>query len=372
VKKICITGQNGFIGKHLYNTLKLFPKKYLIIEFEDNFFEDDELLKNCVKSSDVIIHLAALNRHLDPNKIFETNISLVDKLIKALTDTNSIPQIIMSSSIQESHNNIYGKSKKIGREKFIKWSNKFNANFVGMIIPNVFGPFGIPNYNSFVATFCHQIVNNEKAIINNDKKVDLIYIGELIEEIMELIDSNKKNISFNVKESKSIKVSTLLKKLKYYNETYIIKEELPGLNSNFDLSLFNTFRSYINHKSFFPRKSIVHSDFRGNFSELIRLGSGGQVSFSTTKKGVTRGNHFHTRKIERFSVIKGKALIKIRKIGTTDVLEFIINGNNPGYVDMPVWYTHNITNIGEDDLYTIFWINEFYNQSDSDTFVENV
>jgi UDP-2-acetamido-2,6-beta-L-arabino-hexul-4-ose reductase len=372
VKKICITGQNGFIGKHLYNTLRLFPKKYLVQNFEDKFFENFEQLKKCVKSCDVIIHLAALNRDPDKNKIFKTNILLVEKLIKALIETDSIPQIIMSSSTQESENNQYGKSKKIGREKFIQWSNKYNANFVGMLIPNVFGPFGLPNYNSFIATFCHKLVNNEKTKINEDKNVGLIYIDELIREIMKLIDNNENHELLNIKARNSLKVSVLLKKLIYYKNTYLINNEIPKLSTNFDLSLFNTFRSYINYKSFFPKQSIVHSDIRGNFSELIRLGCGGQVSFSTTKKGVVRGNHFHTRKIERFSVIKGIALIKMRKIGTSDILEFIIDGDNPAYVDMPIWYTHNIKNIGKEDLYTVFWINEPYNENDSDTFVENV
>ena len=122
----------------------------------------------------------------------------------------------------------------------------------------------------------------------------------------------------------------------------------------------------------FPVKFVEHTDLRGSFFEVIRLGIGGQVSFSTTVPGITRGNHYHTRKIERFAVIKGKALIQLRRIGTDEVLDFYLNGEEPSYVDMPIWYTHNIKNIGEEVLYTNFWINEFYDNKDPDTYFENV
>ena len=125
-------------------------------------------------------------------------------------------------------------------------------------------------------------------------------------------------------------------------------------------------------KNYFPVKFTKHNDTRGSFVEIIRLGVGGQLSFSTTVPGITRGNHFHTRKIERFAVIKGKALIQLRRIGTNEVHNFYLNGDEPGYVDMPIWYTHNIKNIGENTLYTNFWINEPYNLEDADTFFEEV
>ena len=125
-------------------------------------------------------------------------------------------------------------------------------------------------------------------------------------------------------------------------------------------------------RDYFPIKFTTHSDNRGSFAEIIRLNNGGQVSFSTTEKGVTRGNHYHTRKIERFAVIKGRALIEMRRVGEKEVLSFYLDGDEPAYVDMPIWYTHNITNIGEEVLYTNFWINEFYDPKDSDTFFENV
>jgi len=138
------------------------------------------------------------------------------------------------------------------------------------------------------------------------------------------------------------------------------------------IALLNTFLCYIDHKDFFPFQLTRHADNRGSFVELIKLNSGGQVSFSTTKPGITRGNHFHTRKAERFAVIKGKARINLRKIGTDEVLSFDLDGVKPSFVDMPIWYTHNITNIGDEELITIFWISEHYNPEDGDTFFEKV
>jgi UDP-2-acetamido-2,6-beta-L-arabino-hexul-4-ose reductase len=160
--------------------------------------------------------------------------------------------------------------------------------------------------------------------------------------------------------------------LENFKSLYYLKSEIPKLESHFEINLFNTFRSFIDHKSFFPVKFTKHIDTRGAFVEIIRLGLGGQVSFSTTVPGITRGNHYHTRKIERFAVIKGKALIQLRKVDSDEIIDILLDGNEPSYVDMPIWYTHNIKNIGEEDLYTIFWINEFYNPEDADTYFVEV
>jgi UDP-2-acetamido-2,6-beta-L-arabino-hexul-4-ose reductase len=167
-------------------------------------------------------------------------------------------------------------------------------------------------------------------------------------------------------------VSDIRSKLLEFKEVYQDKGVIPVLNSTFEYQLFNTYRCYMDIGTYFPRKYTQHTDPRGAFVEIIRLGIGGQVSFSTTVPGITRGNHFHTRKIERFSVIKGKALIQLRRIGTDEVLDFYLDGNEPAYVDMPIWYTHNIKNIGDELLYTNFWINEFYDPEDGDTYFENV
>lgn len=370
--KIGITGQGGFIGYHLVSTLGLYKDDFEIINFDKLYFANEQLLDKFVSNCDVIIHLAAVNRHEDDSFLHDTNIRLVELLINALVRTNSTPQIIISSSTQEILSNQYGISKKLCRELFITWSKSTNSNFVGMLIPNVFGPFCKPHYNSFIATFSDQLIKGDEPLIDVDKEVSLIYINDLVNVFIDLIKNKTTEPLFIVSPTIIIKVSDVLKKLVKYKEVYFKNGEIPALNDDFDLKLFNTFRSYIPINSYFPKPLIINSDNRGDFVEIIRIGIGGQVSFSTTKPSVTRGNHFHTRKIERFAVIKGAALIQMRRLGFDEIIELYLDESKSAYVDIPIWYTHNIKNIGTEELYTIFWINEKYNASDPDTFFENV
>ncbi len=371
--RIGITGQAGFVGTHLYNTLGLYPEKFERIPFEDGFFTDENKLKKFVQSCDVVVHLAAMNRHNDPEVLYQTNINLVKQLIDACENIHSTPHILFSSSTQEERDNLYGKSKKEGRKLLEQWANKNGAAFTGLIIPNVYGPFGSPYYNSFIATFCHQLTHNEQPKIEVDGEVELIYVNELVGIIIELITHHPSPITHHkIKPTTAIKVSEVLKLLESYKSGYFEQGIIPDLDNSFEKNLFNTFLCYIDHASFFPFKLKLNTDQRGSFVEIIKLNSGGQVSFSTTVPGVTRGNHFHTRKAERFAVIKGKARIELRIIGTNKVLSFELDGNRPSFVDMPIWFTHNITNIGEEELYTIFWINEHFDTNDTDTFFEPV
>lgn len=371
--KIGITGQNGFIGRYFLNTIKLFPEKYAVIPFENNFFDNSILLDSFVAQCDVIVHLAAKNRHNDPEVIYNTNLELVTKLISSLERMRHSPHVLFSSSTQEERENVYGKSKKEGRQLLQQWAEKYNAKFSGIVIPNVFGPFGNPFYNSVIATFSYQLTHKVQPNIEIDGLVKLIYVGDLVNKIINIIE-NKKNCieTIFIDHSNEVKVSEIFNKLNIYKEKYFDNGIIPELKDSFELNLFNTYRSFIDYKDYFPRKYTLHADNRGVFVELIKMEIGGQASFSTTNPGITRGNHFHTRKIERFSVIKGKAAIELRKIDTSEVIKFELDGKNPAYVDMPIWYTHNITNIGSEELITVFWINELYNPSDPDTYFVEV
>jgi UDP-2-acetamido-2,6-beta-L-arabino-hexul-4-ose reductase len=370
--KIGITGQAGFVGTHLFNTLGLYPEEFEKVSFHKEYFSDTTLLYEFVAKCDVIVHLAAMNRHNDPQVIYDTNIELTKKLVNALESTQSKAHVVFSSSTQEEKDNEYGKSKKACRELLYNWSQRSGGKFTGLIIPNVFGPFGYPNYNSVIATFCHQLAHNEMPKIVIDGELKLIYIGELVQAILSEIRSAKIQAEVNLQFTATAKVSEILSLLEKYKLEYQEKGLFPIIHSTFELNLFNTFRSYMDIANHFPVSCLVNSDDRGSFVEIIRLEVGGQVSFSTTVPGITRGNHFHTRKIERFVVIKGKALIQLRRIGTDEVLNYHLDGDSPSYVDMPIWYTHNIKNIGDEMLYTNFWINEFYDSNDPDTYFENV
>ena len=225
----------------------------------------------------------------------------------------------------------------------------------------------------------------------------MIYVGDLVNIIFSLFpaDYAEKNADYadivNTEDTESTegtegwlppkvlevpyrakyKVSELLDKLQGYYETYVVNGIFPALDDWFEVCLFNTFRSYL-PKEHFPVKYLKHSDQRGIYVETMKFNSRGQVSFSTTLPGITRGNHFHTRKVERFAVIKGKASIKLRKYSMDEIIEYILDGEEPAYVDMPIWFTHNITNIGDKELLTMFWINEVYDPNDPDTYYEPV
>jgi UDP-2-acetamido-2,6-beta-L-arabino-hexul-4-ose reductase len=319
-----------------------------------------------------------MNRHEDQQVIYNTNIELVEKLISACVAQNHFPHILFSSSTQETKDNLYGKSKKAGKLKLMEWAENGMGKITSLTIPNVFGPFGKPNYNSVVATFCHKVARGERPEIIHDGEVGLIYINELVQLFIDSIysDENKSKIGNNCFELKIAptskqKVSRLLSLLTGYQTDYMENGIFPNLEDPFEKALFNTFRCYVpeNH---YPVKYTKHTDPRGCFVEIAKTRTSGQFSFSTTVPGITRGNHFHTRKAERFAVISGKALIQLRKIGTDEVIDYYLDGNEPAYVDMPIWYTHNIKNIGEDELITLFWINEPYDPEDADTYFENV
>lgn len=369
--KIGITGQAGFVGTHLFNLLNL-KDDVQTVPFDDEFWNDKNILDEFVSSCDVIVHLAAMNRHEDLQFLYDTNVRLVSDLVDSLERVSSKARVLFSSSIQESRGNLYGDSKKEGRRLLKEWAKRSEGSFGGMLIPNVFGPFGRPNYNSVVATFCYKLTHGEEPKVLQDGTLNLIYVGELVEEIYRLSLEDNVSDEMEVKATSTLKVTEILRFLEGCKSEYLEKGVIPSLNSSVEVQLFNTFRCAMDIADHYPVMLTKHTDPRGSFVETIRLGVGGQVSFSTTVPGITRGNHFHTRKIERFCVIKGKALIQLRRIGTDEVLDFFLDGENPSYVDMPIWYTHNIKNIGVEELYTMFWINEFYDESDPDTYFEEV
>lgn len=369
--RIIITGQEGFIGYHLYNSLKYRYPKLKLIDFRKTFFEDENLIDKAFSKSDIIIHLAGVNRSEDQDYLYSENIKLGQKIINSFKRIDFKGKLIFASSTQEEHKNHYGKAKKITREFFYNESISCGFDFIGLIIPNVYGPFCRPNYNSFISTFSQNLINGNKNSIIEDKQIPLIYIGNLINDIVDSFNSrsNPKKI---INEDNNIKVSEVNKILEYFNDNYFFNGIVPNLNSEFKKNLFLTYISYIPIGSFFPKKLEIFSDNRGLFGEVIRSEVSGQTSFSVTHPDQLRGNHFHIKKIERFAVISGEATIEIRKIGTKLKKTFILNGEEPSYIDMIPWHTHNIENTGSTPLITLFWINEFFNENEPDTYSEKV
>lgn len=370
--KIGITGNNGFIGYHLSNSITYLKGDWSVISFSKNIFQSTKALCSWISECDVIVHLAGVNRADTDQEVYEANIKLNEALKEAIEFSNFAGHLIFASSAQENSETLYGKAKKESRIFLKDAVAKQGGKFTGLIIPNVFGPFCKPNYNSFIATFCSKILNKEDPTIINDAEVPLVYVGQLVDQVIDIISKGTQNERLEISKDIDINVSKVLSLLETFNSSYIENNTIPSFNSQFELQLFNTFRSYLNLDNRYPVLLEKHTDSRGFFSEIIRTDLGGQFSFSTTLQGITRGNHFHTRKIERFIVIQGNAKISLRKIGTSETHEFELIGEDASYVDMPIWHTHNITNIGTEPLITAFWINEPYDPSDPDTFMEIV
>ncbi len=375
--RVGITGRNGFIGQHLYNSLGIYKEKYALTIFKRTYFEDADAMDMFVSNCDVIVHLAAINKHNDTDANAR-NVQMVKSIIESLKRTNNSCKIIFASSIHEGSETAFGLSKQQCRTLFEQWASSYNGCCTTLLIPNVFGPFGKPYYNSVVATFCYQLKNGEEPLIKNDSILKLIYVNELINffishiEMLDTKDELEKITIVSISHTHEISVSDLLKCLQNFKVIYTDNWQIPDFKNNFELNLFNTYRSYLKPENVYPVPFKKHSDDRGDFVEIIKFETGGQASYSITYPGVTRGNHFHLRKIERFAVIKGTALISLRKIGEEKVYQFELDGKNPSFVDMPVWYSHNIKNIGDDELLTIFWISEIYNPDSPDTYFEEV
>ena len=365
--KVLVTGSDGFVGKNLL--VKLAENSIDFVCFSRRHAVDD--LVSLLTDIDFVFHLAGVNRPQDPDDFDKQNRELTARLCEAIQKTGRTIPVAFTSSIQAAYDNAYGISKKFAEEALIQLNKAIQSPIYLYRLPNVFGKWAKPNYNSVIATFCHQLVNNEIPIIQTDTTLNLIYINDLVKIIIDLF-KNESNETINIAYTDTFKVSEILNILNNFKTKYFLQGQIPKLKSNFEINLFNTFRSYFNLKDHFPIKYKNNIDNRGNFVEITRVEIGGQVSFSSTKSGIIRGNHLHTKKIERFSVIKGQALIKLRKKGTDEVFHYHLNGDTPAYVDMPIWYVHNIENIGIEELYTIFWTNELYDANDPDTYSEIV
>jgi len=358
------------MGSHLRDRLSR-EQDIEVPPFEDAYFTQPEKLREVLAGSAAVVHLAAMNRG-DENEIYKTNIELVNKLITSLDGLNARPHVMFSSSTQAYLDNPYGRSKKEGARILEEWSKMSNGPVTVMAIPNVFGDRGKPFYNSVVATFCHLLTHGGKPEVQVDKEVGLIYINELSEIFLEKIKNPPKGFeNVAVKPTATTKVTDILALLNHFKECYYGKRIVPTLANNFEKNLYNTYLSYAESADY-EQPLTLRTDERGSLFEVVKEEKGSQIFFSTTKPGIVRGNHYHTRKMEKFCVVKGDAIIRIRRIGTDTVIEYKVSGEKPVVVEMPIFYTHNIENVGSDELCTLFWTNELYDPSDGDTFFEKV
>lgn len=366
VIRVGVTGAYGLLGFHLSVFLKTLPDVQLHRGGREIFLSPDAL-KDFVSGCDVIVHLAGMNRG-DEQEVAATNVQLTRDLIEACRISDIQPHILFSSSTHIYKDTLYGRSKKECAELLQSWADETGGRFTNLVLPNVFGEGGKPFYNSVLSTFCHQIANGETPVVHQDAQLEQIHAQEVSRIIWKHI---QEGITDEVRvQGRPITVTELLAKLKQFQELYS-HNIFPNVDDAFDRDLFNTFRSYL-YPQHYPVALTLHTDNRGSLFEAVKAHNGGQSFLSTTKPGITRGNHFHTRKIERFLVVNGEAEICLRKIFTDEVQVFKVSGEQPSYVDIPTMHTHNITNTGNQELVTLFWTHEFFDPQNSDTYMELV
>lgn len=397
--KILITGAKGFVGKNLTEALKTLrdgkdrTRPNLKI---DNIFEYDidstetELDEYC-KNADFVFNLAGVNRPKTQEEFMQGNFGFASKLLDTLKKHKNTCPVMLSSSIQATlvgrYDGEYGRSKKAGEDLFFDYAKATGAKVLVYRFPNLFGKWARPNYNSAVATFCNNIANDLPITVNDrNASLELLYVDDLVAEMLDALENKEHRAEFDgintviTEKGKFCAVPTthkttlgeivdLLYKFHEQPNTLVIPEIPKG---SFAKKLYSTYLSYLpKEKAAFPLKMNV--DERGSFTELIKTENCGQVSVNISKPGITKGQHWHNSKWEFFIVVKGHALIQERKIGTDEIIEFRVSGENIQAVHMLPGYTHNIINLSEtEELVTIMWANEQFDNYKPDTFAEKV
>ena len=368
-KTIGVTGPSGFVASHLIRTLRN-QTELQVLPCPRETWADERKLTEFVAKCDSIVHLAGCNRGSE-EEVFATNASLIEKLVMAAELVDTPLHIVFASSTQRERNQAYGRSKKHGEMQLSAWASSSTKRVAtSLVVPNVYGPGCRPFYNSVVATFCYQLARGEEPHIDQDNLVEFIWVNDLVQRIIDSL-ADPQNGCIRVVGTAKLRISELLAKLKHFGESHAQHDTVPNISAPLDANLYATYLSYVDLEQHCHRPQ-VHSDNRGKLFEIIRMAGGGQVFFSTTKPGVIRGNHFHTRKIEWFCVLEGEAVIRLRKVDDAEVHEFCVSGSSPQFISIPVLHTHQIENVGERDLLTIFWCNEIFVPEDTDTYFQKV
>jgi len=364
--KILVTGAKGFIGRNL--TAELKNRGYQDI-FEYDLDSDPALLDTYARDCCFVFHLAGVNRPQNPEEFMQGNFGFTSVLLDSLKRHNNKAPVLISSSIQSELDNPYGRSKKAGEELMLSYARETGTTIYVYRLPNVFGKWCRPNYNSVVATFCHNIAYDLPIQINDAETVlKLVYIDDVVNEFIRALDGKVEisNGFCRVEPVHTIKLGALAGLIKSFRAGREDRS-VPDLSDDLTKKLYSTYLSYLPGDSFiYPLKMNV--DQRGSFTEFIRTPDRGQVSVNVSKPGIIKGNHWHNTKCEKFLVVSGKGVIRLRRVDGGDILEYPVSGDKLEVVDIPVGYTHNITNTGDTDMVTIMWANEPFDKDKPDTY----
>lgn len=380
--KILVTGAKGFVGRNLVATLNTIkegknkttklPTDLEICEFDID--TDKALLDDFCNGCDFVVNLAGVNRPQNTEEFMEGNFGFASELLDTLKKYNNTCPILLSSSTQAVLDNPYGQSKKAGEDLFFRYAEETGAKVLVYRFPNLFGKWCRPNYNSAVATFCHNIANGLPIEIRDrNYEMTLLYIDDVVDELLRALKGDEtkdgKFCAVPVFHKATLgEIADLIYSFKASRENKQVPDMTEG---SFSKKLYSTYLSYLPTDKFsYPLK--MNIDDRGSFTEILRTANNGQFSVNISKPGITKGQHWHHTKNEKFLVVSGKGVIRFRKIDSDEVIEYFVSGEKLEVVDIPVGYTHNIENLGDTDMVTFMWCNECFNPEKPDTFFEVV
>ena len=372
MKRIVITGAKGLIGWHAHARLHAAncaakfreePTPFDIVALDQAAFNDDIALQSAVEGAQAVLHFAGANR-APAEELEAVNPAIALRLAKACKVGGIAPDIVYANSTHVSSDTPYGRSKRMAGEVL----SQIGGRYTNMVLPHIFGECARPRYNNVTATFIEAVIAGETPDINSAGRVSLLHAGAASQVALDAVINGTAGTV--LPEAHDIAVTDLFALLQQFHADYQ-SNTFPDLGDPFSLALFNSYRAAL-YPSGFPRPLKLNTDARGAFFEAIKGGGGGQTSLSTTKPGVTRGDHFHLKKVERFLVVQGEAVIRIRKVLNDEVWEYRVSGNTPAPVDMPTLHTHSIENVGDTELLTVFWTHDLFDPANPDTFADKV
>lgn len=359
---VLITGANGFLGKNVRSILEKLDHEILTFDRENSPNELDDLLLKC----DFVIHLAGVNRPDNPTDFYTGNTDLTEQICVLLEKHSNKAPFILSSSIQAERDNDYGKSKKKAEDIVLAHGEKMQSPVYIYRFRNLYGKWSRPNYNSVVATWCYNIARGRNVQIDNpDTEIELCYVDDVVDAIISALNGDVSAGYCEVDVTDKISLKELYATLISFRAS---RENLsyPDQSTQFKKKLYATYLSYLDKTGFsYPLHS--KSDERGSFTEIFRDQRTGQISINVTKPGITKGQHWHSTKIEKFMVVHGDGVIRFRDVFSDEIVEYKVSGENLTCVDIPVGYVHNIQNVGEDNLVTLMWASEAFDPDKPDT-----
>lgn len=374
MRKIVVTGAGGLLGWHAAARLHARNRAALFVGGEARFeivaldragFGDDATLRSALEGCAAVLHYAGVNRG-DDDHIEQGNPAIARRLAHAIREMASPPVIVHANSIHADHDKPYGRSKR-GASTLLADAT---PRFVDLRFPHIFGECARPYYNNVTATLIDQIINDMPRTVRPGARVELLHAGQAADMAIaaaldEYADPRPSDAA------RPMAVTDLRDRIEGFHALYGRNDVFPDLSDPFDLALFNTYRAAL-YPSRFPRDLEMKADDRGVLFEAARGGRGGQTFLSWTKPGVTRGDHFHLSKVERFVVLDGEAMIRIRRVLGADVWEYPVRGDRPRVVDMPTLHTHSIENVGDKPLLTLFWSDTIFDPAQPDTYADRV